>query len=254
MPLALAIALVSALFAGLGIALFLRWGARWGATGAECSMPMPGDDWLEGGPPNRVRMTRAVTIDAPHDVVWAWLAQIGRGAGWHSIDRLDNGGKRSARHLVSWIPPPAVGDATTIGYLRHLRPGRELAWWIPGDVLHGAAVRSVMAFRVTPEGDLTRLVERFSWDGEGLSGWAVLRFFQIVDTIMARRQLLNLKRRVELYGERSEDPESPETGARDQYQLYHAIYVSGRDVGNVGKEKAAKWRRSAIRDGLLPPA
>ncbi len=246
----LATAVVVALaVTGIGIVLFLRWGARWGATDVEVSEPMAGDAWLEGGPRARVRMTRAVTVDAPHEVVWAWLAQLGRGAGWYSIDRLDNGGRRSARHLVSWIPPPRLGDATTIGYLRHLEPGRVLAWWLPGDRLLGATTRSVMTYRVTPLGDRSRVVARFSWDAGGLTGWAALRFFQLVDTIMVLRQLLTLKRRAEGYGDRSKNPADPETGARDQYQLYEVIYAAGQKAGTVGKEKAAKWRQAAIDDG-----
>jgi hypothetical protein len=216
-------------------------------------MPMPGDDWLEGGPRLRVEMTRAVTVNATPEVVWAWLAQMGRGAGWYSIERLDNGGKKSARHIVRWIPPPQLGDATAIGYLRHLEPGRELAWWISGGVIWGTTARSVMAFRLTPTGeDRARVVERFTWDAVGLTSWPVLRFFQVVDTIMARRQLLNLKQQVELYGARSEDPQTPESGARDQYQLYHVIYASGEEAGTAGKEEGQRWHRAAIRDGLLP--
>ncbi len=236
-----------ALAAGFGAALFLRWGGRWGATAEECALAMPGDAWLDGGPRARVRMTRAITIAAAPETVWPWLAQLGRGAGWCSYDRLDNGGRTSARHLVSWIPPPAPGDATALGFLRHLEPGRALAWWIPGDRLLGATVRSVMAYRVVQVGDRTRLIERFSWDAAGVTGWAALRFFQVLDTIMARRQLLDLKERVELYGGRSEDPAAPETGARDQYQLYHVIYASGEEAGRAGEEKAARWRRAALR-------
>lgn len=90
--------------------LIVRWGTRWGATQEECAGLMPGDSFLEGGPATRVRMTRAVSIAAPPEVVWPWLAQMGRGAGFYSIDRLDNGGKRSADHIVSWIPTPRLGD------------------------------------------------------------------------------------------------------------------------------------------------
>ena len=52
---------------------------------------MSGDDYLEDGPPSRVAMTRAISIDAAAEQVWPWIAQLGRGAGWYSIDWLDNG-------------------------------------------------------------------------------------------------------------------------------------------------------------------
>ncbi|MGB5661430.1 MAG: hypothetical protein WBO54_18310, partial [Thermoanaerobaculia bacterium] len=78
---------------------------------------MPGDSYLEDGAQRRVAMTRAVTINASPEIVWPWLAQMGRGAGWYSVDWLDNGRKATARHIVSWIPPAELGDATAIGYL-----------------------------------------------------------------------------------------------------------------------------------------
>lgn len=214
-------------------------------------MPMMGDDWLDGGQRARVRMTRAVTVEAEADEVWPWLAQLGRGAGWYSIDRLDNGGRRSARHLVSWVPEPAVGDATVVGYLRHCEPGRELVWWIPGDALLGATIRSVMAYRLTSEGGRCRVTARFDWDAEGLPAWLVLRLFQIIDTVMVRRQLLNLKQLVEFHASRAEDPEARETGERDQYQAYPVIYASGETAGHPQNDQADRWRRAAIRDGVL---
>ena len=68
---------------------------------------------------------------------------------------------------------------------------------------------------------------------------------------MARKQLLGIKQRVERYGIRNADPECLETGARDQFQLFHAIYASGEEVGVPGREDAAKWRRAAMDDGVI---
>jgi hypothetical protein len=109
-----------------GLAL-LRWGTRWGSTADERARRMPGDEYLEGGPRARVAMTRAVSISAPPERVWPWISQLGRGAGWYSVDWLDNGRKVSAWHMVSWIPEPRLGDATAIGYLRHIDTGRSVA-------------------------------------------------------------------------------------------------------------------------------
>ena len=37
--------------------------------------------------------THAITIDAPPEAVWPWIAQMGAGrAGWYSWDVIDNGG------------------------------------------------------------------------------------------------------------------------------------------------------------------
>ena len=39
--------------------------------------------------------THAITIDAPLEQVWPWVAQMGAGrAGWYSWDAIDNGGTR----------------------------------------------------------------------------------------------------------------------------------------------------------------
>ncbi|MHC4932982.1 MAG: hypothetical protein ACYTGV_12400 [Planctomycetota bacterium] len=230
-----------------------RAGARWGATAEECGAPMTGDDWLEGDGRTLLRMTRAVWIDAPPKQVWPWLAQLGRGAGWYSIERLDNGGRTSAKHIVSWIPEPRLGDALPIGYLRHLEPGCEMAWWIKGGRLFGAHLRGVMLYRVTGDESRSRLVSRIQADAKGLLAGPACWIFRLIDNIMARRQLKGIRERVERYGARGEDPECPETGARDQYQLYHAIYASGEEAGVPGKEDAPRWRRAAIEDGVIAP-
>jgi len=240
------------LLAGLSLLTWLgRWGARWGATPEELGMTLPGDEWLAGGPRVHLRMTRAAWIDAPAEQVWPWLAQLGRGAGWYSYDRLDNGGRASARHIVSWIATPRLGDALPIGYLRHLAPGRELAWWLGGGRFFGAYLRGVMLYRVTGEGTRARLVVRIQSDARGLLARPATWLFRIIDTIMARRQILGIRERVERYGTRPEDPARPESGARDQFQLYHAIYASGEEVGVPGKEDALRWRRAAIEDGVI---
>jgi hypothetical protein len=196
-------------------------------------------------------MTRAISLHKPPEVVWPWLAQIGRGAGWYSYDRLDNGGKASARHLVSWIPEPQLGDATAIGYLRHFEPGRELVWWVSGEQFLGASVRMVFDILVRPQEEGSRLVIRISGDTAGPMARPAIWVFQVIDTIMARRQLLGIKEQVERYGTRSADPDHPETGRRDQYQLYEVIYASGQTAGARGKEKASAWRQMAIEDKVI---
>ncbi len=52
---------------------FVRpWHVRWGATDDEVSRALPGDDLL---PSPRVKVTHAVTIHAPVDKVWPWVAE-----------------------------------------------------------------------------------------------------------------------------------------------------------------------------------
>ena len=54
------------------------WHRRWGATEEEAGMPLPGDDLV---PEPGYQHTRAVTIRAPAEAVWPWLAQIGQDRG-----------------------------------------------------------------------------------------------------------------------------------------------------------------------------
>ena len=237
---------------GFAVWLLVRWAMNWGATALERQREMSGDDWLDGSRWS-VRMTRGIGIDVPAAVVWPWLAQLGRGAGWYSWDLLDNGGHRSARHLVSWIPPVCIGDASAIGYVRHLRERREIAWWLDEIPYLGARVRAVMTYSIEPRagGDQSRLVLRIQADAKGLGAALVMTLFPVIDSIMACRQLLNLKRRAEWYGSRAEDPFVRETGRRDQYQVYEVIYASGERAGAARREGARRQRRYAVRDGIV---
>jgi len=229
--------------------VFVPWGTRWGARAGELRAPMPGDGWLPAEPGRmRLVMTRAVSVDAPVDDVWPWVAQLGRGAGWYSYDVVDNGRRGSASHLVSWIPAPRLGDATAIGYLRHLEPGRNLAWWSPGERWLGSDVRMAAYYLVAAEGPGARLVQRVTADGLGWSRLPVKHLFVLVDTLMSRRQLLGIRDRAERFGSRREDPARPETGARDQFQLYGCIYADGVGCGVPGREAGERWRERALAD------
>jgi hypothetical protein len=81
---------------------------RWGATDEEVTQPYPRADLV---PEGERAATMAVTIDAPSDQIWPWLVQMGgdRG-GWYSWDRLDNGGRPSAREIHPEWQGLALGD------------------------------------------------------------------------------------------------------------------------------------------------
>lgn len=243
------ISLVLVLAAG---SVLLRWGMRWGSTSEERERDMPGDDYLDGEPRDRVAMTRSVTIGAPPERVWPWIAQLGRGAGWYSVDWLDNGRKTSAQHIVSWIPEPRPGDATAIGYLRDVEAGRSLAWWVDGVRFAGSTARLVTSYCLHADGSGTRLVSRMSADSNGAMAPIALLVFRIIDSIMACSQLRGIRARVERTESQRRLSGEAETGDRTQYQLYEVLYASGETAGVSGKEHAARWRRAAIEDGVLP--
>jgi hypothetical protein len=61
---------------------------RWGATDAEVAGELPGDGLV---PSPRLGYTRAISVAAPPEGVWPWLAQLGQGrGGFYSFDGLEN--------------------------------------------------------------------------------------------------------------------------------------------------------------------
>ena len=79
---------LQALFTVVTSPLSRRWYNRWGATDEELTRPMPGDDLVKAP---KLGYTRAITIEAPPEQVWPWLAQIGQGrGGFYSFDGLEN--------------------------------------------------------------------------------------------------------------------------------------------------------------------
>jgi hypothetical protein len=94
---------------------------------------------------------------------------------------------------------------------------------------------------------------RVSGDAAGAIGVFVVRAFEVVDSIMAIRQLRGIKARAEAFGARTTDPDAPETGERDQFQLYETVWSSGERAGTTGREKADVWRQAAEEAGVLCP-
>jgi len=73
---------------GVYLLAIFPWMLNWGATSAESSMPLPGDELV----PNAIyRSTRAITINAPVEAVWPWIAQIGQDrGGFYSYTWIEN--------------------------------------------------------------------------------------------------------------------------------------------------------------------
>ena len=65
-----------------------RWHLHWGAIDAEVAAAMPGDELV---PEPSFSATWAITIQAPPELVWPWIVQLGTGrAGFYSYDLFDN--------------------------------------------------------------------------------------------------------------------------------------------------------------------
>ena len=94
-----------------------RWQLRWGASEQEATGALPGDGFV---PAADLVATRAITVAAPAERVWPWIAQLGQGrGGFYSYDRLENlvGCQiHSADSVVDEWQEVRVGDAV------HLHP------------------------------------------------------------------------------------------------------------------------------------
>lgn len=61
---------------------------RWGARDAERHETHPGDELV---PEPKWTADHAISIDAPPEQVWPWLAQLGQGrGGFYSYEKLEN--------------------------------------------------------------------------------------------------------------------------------------------------------------------
>ncbi|WP_330254522.1 hypothetical protein OG874_08250 [Nocardia sp. NBC_00565] len=150
-------------------------GSVWGATEAELEQPLPCDDVQPGGLP----ADRAISIDAPPNVVYGWLCQLRVGP--YSYDLLDNFGKRSPRHRDPALTELEVGQRfmsafTLVSFVlcRHLT-------MVSGKICVTYAVR--------PEGAGTRLTVRIRFAGSRI----LARALALGDVVMMRKQLLTLK-------------------------------------------------------------
>ena len=106
------------------------------ATADERTRLLPGDSLV---PAPMLVSTHAITIDAPPERIWPWLAQMGGGrAGWYSWDRIDNGGIPSACHVIGPLQRLAVGDimpavpgATDAFLVAAVNPPHDLVLGVP---------------------------------------------------------------------------------------------------------------------------
>jgi hypothetical protein len=185
------------------------WHRRWGSTPADRALALPGDP-VSRNPD--YELTHAVTIDAPPDVVWAWLVQLGQDrAGFYSYDWLERLFFADV-HNVYEIRPEwqqrAAGDfvrATPPNYLGGLF-GRDVGWKItrlePGRAM---VLENWGAFVLQPvDSTQTRFIIRSSIGGPDAPAWgAGLTFalFELPHFIMERKMMLTIKARAEGHAE-----------------------------------------------------
>jgi hypothetical protein len=144
------------------------WLSNWGATEAEQAMELPGDRLH---PNADIQVTRAITIDAPPETVWAWVIQMGQDrAGFYSHDWIENL-LGADIHNVDRIEPawqkPQVGDLMPLARLDYL--GGRVEASRPSITLiepnRSLVVKGFASFELIPtEENSTRLIVR-DWQG-----------------------------------------------------------------------------------------
>ncbi|MEU1725994.1 hypothetical protein [Nonomuraea sp. NPDC005692] len=176
--------------AAAGYLLAVRpWHLRWGATDSEVHGDLPGDDVV---PLPQLQATRAVTVDAPPAVVWAWVVRLGGypGPGTRSGTGPD-------------VRTEAAGESA--------QPPHDLK---PGDVMdgggfvverieaphslvladRGADATTTCSIALRDTGGGTRLVYRLRMRGEPtVRGAAHVAMTDVGDFVAMRRQLLAVK-------------------------------------------------------------
>jgi uncharacterized protein YndB with AHSA1/START domain len=171
---------------------------------------MPGDELVEG---RALQTTRAVTIEAAPERVWAWLVQMGPRprAGAYTYDWMERRLGIDIENRNRILPEFqhleagevfALDDEHDTGLaVRHVEEGKHLVLqWVPTD--------STWTFALYPDGDGgTRLVSRNRIPAKG-AAWrlAMAAFMEPGSLVMERKMLLTLKERAE--GMTAEDLEA----------------------------------------------
>jgi hypothetical protein len=140
------------------------------ATAAERYRSLPADGMV---PDPIFTSTHAITIDAPPEEVWRWIAQMGAGrGGWYSWDLIDNGGSPSARRIMPELQTvvpgdimPAVPCAIDAFVVASVDPPRDLILKVVDG--HGANAVAWEHVLEPVDGGRTRLIVR----GRASSHW-----------------------------------------------------------------------------------
>ncbi|MGW4715765.1 hypothetical protein [Nocardia sp. NPDC004260] len=169
-------------------------GTVWGATEAEREAPLPCDDRLPGG----LQADRAISVDAPPALVYAWLCQLRVAP--YSYDLLDNFGKRSPRRRDPMLTELAVGQRFMSQF--------ELVSFVLGRHITLVSGKVCVTYAVRPEGAGTRLQVRIRCGAPRLVAMALA----LGDLLMMRKQLLTLKElaEAEYHSAPADSPGPPE--------------------------------------------
>ena len=190
-----------------------RWHQHWGATDEEIARPLPGDDLI---PDPKLNSTHAITIHAPAEQIWPWLAQMGYEgrAGTYSYDLFERSTGRNLDRIDPDLPPLAVGDTMPFYpgapmTVAVANPPRALVLWqvtVGGKAIDPAGpwgdnhMAWSWAFVLEPvDATTTRLLVRMRVGYQPTAKRAPYMWLLVEPAhfVMGRRQLLGIRRRAE---------------------------------------------------------
>ena len=205
-PVGTTIAVLALCYAS-GLVLLRPWHMHWGVTRAELATRLPGDELVST---TGYRVDHGITIHAPADSVWPWLAQIGQDRGgfysYSWLERLAGDPVHNADRVVPEWQSIQVGDLVRAAPPNYLGGafGRDLGWRVTRIVPRRALVLDGWgAFVVVPVDDSTsRLLIRTRGEGKltltsvPLAAISLL-VFEPAHFIMERGMLRGIKQRAE---------------------------------------------------------
>ena len=179
---------------------------QWGTVGTEASDSLPGDEFV---PEPKWSYTLGITVDAPPESVWPWIAQIGQGrGGFYTYQTLENivGCKiANTSEIIPDLQNPAVGGDIYIHptapplRIEVLDPPNALVLFgSPADVgSEGSWGMSTWQFVISPHPDggsrlLTR--GRYDYGSDWRSRLTFGRFpIEVISFVMSRKMMLEIK-------------------------------------------------------------
>ncbi len=178
--------------------------SSWGANADEVGAPLPADELVRAGAPST---TRAITINAPVESVWPWLAQIGENrGGFYSYSWLERAAGAEIRNADVIHPEwqhPRVGDTVWLArrygemarqIVAAVKPNSHLVLMSPDDygrVQRGEKAKGAWGFYLRGGSGRTRLLVRGSG---GAVGHAL---FDIPHFVMEQKMMRGIRDRAE---------------------------------------------------------
>jgi hypothetical protein len=162
----------------------------WGATDDDVRRPLPCDRLL---PDAELVVHRAVDVAAAPELVFRWLCQLR--AAPYSYDLVDNFPRRSPRRLTPGLDRLVVGQpAMRIFHIVSFTRREQITL-----ISRAPLGRIAVTYAVIPRDDGAHLLMRLRWTPPTVPVGRRLftRAVAVGDLVMARRQLLNLKRLAE---------------------------------------------------------